>query len=51
VVDHVLGQVQTGANETAQGCMDCGATGYRLKYSCPWYKTIPIGSATKEGEK
>lgn len=49
--DHVLGQVLVGANEYAKGCSGCGATGYRLQYSCPWYMTVPIGNATKEGEQ
>lgn len=48
---HVFGQVLVGANETAHGCFDCGATGYRLEYSCPWFMTIPLPRATKEGEK
>ena len=39
---HQLATLPVGGFETAQGCGDCGATGWRLKHACPWYMSVPV---------
>jgi len=39
---HPLATLSVGGFETAEGCGDCGATGYRLQYACPWYMSVKV---------
>lgn len=48
-MNHTLAALSVGRFETAEGCADCGATGWRLRYACPWYMTAPLKLPEPDG--